>query len=70
MCRAHDFETIYVVARGWVNIQLAELAVQGIVGEGLYILENAFHFRGISASRFDGYIAAMRIRRAGTQTAS
>jgi hypothetical protein len=60
---SNEVQTIYVVARGDVNIAMAEILVHSIVGEGLYVVENSSKFHGkIGKTRFTGYAAAMRIK--------
>jgi len=64
LCHMSNGQTIYVMARSNVNIAMAEVLVQAIVGEGLYVLENASRFRGRTGKmKFDGYVAAMRIKK-------
>jgi len=63
ICHANTIETVYIVARGKVNNAMAEVVVQGIEADGLYILEKASSFRGqMGAKRLPFYIAGMRLK--------
>jgi hypothetical protein len=65
ICHRDAIETVHIMARGKVNNAMAEVVVQGIEGDGLYVLEKASNFRGqVGASRLPVYIASMRLKEA------